>query len=246
MRTLLLDADGLMFEFASTSEQRFDWGGVESVVSNVDAACRRISIAIEIMEKRLHADQSIVCLSCPTRRYWRHDIYPQYKAHRTHGPRPVLLPQLREHLQSKYRTFERPNMEADDVLGILATGKQVPGEKVIVSGDKDMRQIPGLLYNRSKPSVGMEEISEEYADRWHLMQALVGDTCDGYPGCKGIGPKKAEAFLDKGWAGVVAAFVSKGLTEADALLQARVSRICRSSDYDFKKKEVILWQPSEK
>jgi DNA polymerase-1 len=42
---------------------------------------------------------------------------------------------------------------------------------------------------------------------------------------------------------VVAAFESKGLTEEDALVQARVARICRASDYDFKTKEVKLWNP---
>ena len=39
------------------------------------------------------------------------------------------------------------------------------------------------------------------------------------------------------------AFEKKGLTEDDALLQARVARILRASDYDFKKKEPIMWTP---
>jgi hypothetical protein len=44
------------------------------------------------------------------------------------------------------------------------------------------------------------------------------------------------------WEAVVAAFEKAKLTEADALVQAQVARICRASDYDFKTKKVKLWQ----
>lgn len=45
------------------------------------------------------------------------------------------------------------------------------------------------------------------------------------------------------WEKVVSCYLKAGLTEADALTQARVARICRASDYDFHKKQVILWSP---
>ena len=45
------------------------------------------------------------------------------------------------------------------------------------------------------------------------------------------------------WAVVLAAYEKAGLTEADALAQARVARILRASDYDFKQKKVKLWNP---
>ena len=42
----------------------------------------------------------------------------------------------------------RPNIEADDILGILATSQKiVKGNKIIVSIDKDLDQIAGLHYN---------------------------------------------------------------------------------------------------
>jgi hypothetical protein len=47
----------------------------------------------------------------------------------------------------------------------------------------------------------------------------------------------------KPWDRVVALFERHGFTEADALVQARVARICRATDYDFAKKEVRLWTP---
>lgn len=45
------------------------------------------------------------------------------------------------------------------------------------------------------------------------------------------------------WSALVSLYEKAGLTEADALVQAQVARICRYTDYDFKKKEVIPWQP---
>ena len=46
------------------------------------------------------------------------------------------------------------------------------------------------------------------------------------------------------WERVVSLFNRYGLTEDDALVQARVARICRASDYDFKSKEIRLWTPN--
>ena len=45
------------------------------------------------------------------------------------------------------------------------------------------------------------------------------------------------------WKGVVETYFTKGLTEGDALIQARLARILRHEDYDYKKKEPILWTP---
>jgi len=80
-----------------------------------------------------------------------------------------------------------------------------------------------------------------------LLQALTGDSVDGYPGCPGIGPKRAERLLNKetSWETVVAAYAKEGLDEEYALAQARVARILRWDEYNIKKEEVILWTPSK-
>jgi DNA polymerase-1 len=81
-----------------------------------------------------------------------------------------------------------------------------------------------------------------------MFQTLVGDTSDGYKGCPGVGKVKAEKLLagnDKlYWEIVRATFEKAGLTEQDALTQARLARILRFSDWDNEKKEPILWSPS--
>jgi DNA polymerase-1 len=45
------------------------------------------------------------------------------------------------------------------------------------------------------------------------------------------------------WEVALSSFLQAGLSKAVALQNARVARICRASDYNFKKKEVRLWEP---
>lgn len=181
---------------------------------------------------------------------WRHGVYPAYKSNRKDIIRPVCLKAIREHMQAHHPCFVRPSLEADDILGILATSSRIithPGEKIIISVDKDMKSIPGLFYDTGARE--LYEIPKDEADKWHMTQTLTGDTADGYPGCPGIGKIKAGRILDGGnsvaewWPLVVKAYEKVGLTEADALVQARIARICRVTDYDFRKKEVKLWNP---
>jgi DNA polymerase-1 len=60
-----------------------------------------------------------------------------------------------------------------------------------------------------------------------------------------VGPVKAERILahQDHWNAVLNAYEKAGLSEQDALVQARVARILRASDYDFKERKVKLWEP---
>jgi DNA polymerase-1 len=90
------------------------------------------------------------------------------------------------------------------------------------------------------------DVSEREADRNHMIQTLTGDRTDGYPGCPGIGPARAEKIVDGGWDAVVDAYVKAGLNEATALTQARLARILRKGDYVRKTGLVKLWTPAKK
>ena len=82
--------------------------------------------------------------------------------------------------------------------------------------------------------------------KWHLIQSMAGDQTDGYSGCPSIGVKRATTiFENKGysWKAVVETFEEKGLTEDDALVNARLARILTAEDYDFKTKKPIPWTP---
>ena len=148
--------------------------------------------------------------------------------------------------------YIKPGLEADDCLGILATlpSFMAGRQKVIVSVDKDMKGIPGFFYDMGKPDLGIQPISREDADLWHMTQTLIGDAADGYPGCPKIGPMTAKKLFDgiprdygHLWPVVVSAFEKVGFGEAEAVTQARLARILRAEDWDFNTKEVKLWTP---
>ena len=249
MRTILIDGDILLFKITAASEVEIDWGEDFWTLHSDLGLCKEV-IDKQIAEYKegLKADDVVLALSTP--KNFRYRILPTYKANRIGKRKPITYAPLKKYLIENYKTFLRPDIEGDDILGILATSPVIiKGEKVIVSLDKDLKSIPGKICDmRSQTEI--EEITEEQADYFHMYQTLIGDTADGYAGCPTIGPKTAEKILENIprtyaalWPVVVAQYIKKGLTEADALVQAQVARICRRDDYDFKKKEVILWQP---
>lgn len=252
MRTLLADGDIDAYQIASACQQTTDWGDGEITTSaDIEEAKRQIDIRLKMLKKMLGADRVIVCLT--DTQNFRKDILPTYKANRQGVLKPVLLTELRQHLKDHHEVFQRPFLEADDVMGILSTmgdNDLIKGERIIVSIDKDMKSVPGLLFNPMKVADGVIEIGIHQADYQHMYQTLIGDATDGYKGCPGVGPKKAFAALkcEKAawWDVVIAMYEAKGLTEADALVQAQVSRICRSEDYDFVCKKPIPWTPNKK
>ena len=90
-----------------------------------------------------------------------------------------------------FNSVTDPNIEADDTMGIIQTATDE--DSVIVTVDKDLLQIPGKMYNPVKDTHHVTTPEEG----WHLFltQWLTGDSTDGYPGLKGIGPKKAKKII---------------------------------------------------
>jgi DNA polymerase-1 len=241
MRTLLIDGDVFAYQFACAAEVATHWGDdFWTLHADAKTAKERLDTFLSELKTKLEADHIIIALSDRTRNYFRKQLLPTYKANRDKVRKPIILNELRSHLEANYQSFERPGLEGDDVLGILATStKIVKGEKVIVTIDKDLKTIPGLHYNTNKPELGIYSITEDEADYWHLFQTLVGDSSDGYSGCPGIGPKKAETLLfdSPTWAAVEQVFQKAGLGSEEAKVQGKMARILRAQDYDFKKKQ---------
>jgi hypothetical protein len=258
MTTMLLDTDMILYPAIAkaTTEAEFDGEWIGPYV-NLDVAKAHIASVIEELQERAGCIGTVCCLS-DHRGNWRKGIYPNYKQSRT-GRKPFGWLQLEEWIKTKWTTQLFRHCEADDALGILATmeGGFLTGGTVVVSDDKDLRTIPGRFMT-IRGEEDPEDISQRDADMWHLKQALMGDRVDDYPGCPGYGIKTAEKLLDPisadipvwspeavlvCWRAVVIAYEKKGILEEDALVQARVARILRASDWNQDTEEVILWQP---
>lgn len=193
-RTLLIDADIIAYQSSAANERKYDWGeGVTSQVADFEAAKQSAEDEIEHLMDKLKADDAIICLSDDVQNF-RNTIYPPYKTNRSNTVRPEYLYDLKDWMAEEYTVAMRPRLEADDVMGILSTEPH-KGERIIVSQDKDMQTIPGLLFNPGKDTK-VRRITPESAERFMLWQALTGDQTDGYPGCPGCGPKAADAMLD--------------------------------------------------
>ena len=247
---LLIDADVLAYQACAGAEKIicFEEDSCFPVCSLTDALAA-FNHKLSFITETLGSGNFYLCFSDETGNNFRRSLYPQYKNNRTGKPKPVALHFLREHLLKEDKgTVLVPRLEADDVMGILATHSG--RENIIVSIDKDLRSIPGKFFNLGRPEDGIQEISTEDADHWFMMQALMGDATDGYPGCPKFGPATAARALsgvprtiEDMWPVVLAAYEKAGFGEDYALLMARMARILRAEDYDFAKREVKLWEP---
>lgn len=238
--TLLIDADFIVYKCCAATETEIDWGeDLITVISNFSEAYAMVERELASIASELGCfDDSILFFSDSIN--FRKSIDPTYKGHRNRK-KPCGYKRVINKLKQDYDVIITPQLEADDAIGIYAT--KVPGN-IICSPDKDMRQIPGDLFDLSE---GVVTITKEEGQRWHYIQTMAGDQTDGYSGIPGIGIKRAAAILDeKGatWETVVAAFADKDLSEEEALKNARLAKILQKDDYDFSAQQPILWTPS--
>ena len=235
---LLIDADFIVYKCCAACETEIDYGeDVIFVTSNFSDAYNAVKREIQQIQDVFGSFSKPILFFSDVKNF-RKKISPDYKGHRNRK-KPCGYKRVIRNLKIEYDVCIMPELEADDAMGIYAT--KLTGN-IIVSPDKDMRQIPGKLYNLEDTTT----ITPEEGARWHLIQTLAGDQTDGYSGVPGIGVKRAETLFNKegySWATVVKAFEDKGLTEEDALLNARLARILTDEDYDSKQKEPRLWTP---
>jgi DNA polymerase-1 len=237
---LLVDADYIVYKGCAGAEDEIDWGDdVITVTSKFSEALKFVERDLNNIKNEFMWDTPEMVLFFSDSKNFRKKIYPDYKGHRNRK-KPCGYKRVITELGKTYQVIKMPELEADDAMGIYATAN--PGN-IICSPDKDMRQIPGKLYDM-KETVTIDPVE---GAKWHLIQTLAGDQTDGYSGVPGIGIKRAIAlFEDTGytWQTVVDAFASKGLDEDVALMNARLARILTCDDYDSTKQTYIPWTPA--
>ncbi|MDK9762941.1 DNA polymerase I [Vibrio sp. D420a] len=137
---------------------------------------------------------------------FRDDMYPEYKANRP--PMPDDLRCQIEPLHNVIRAMglpliSIPGVEADDVIGTLASQASKAGMPVLIStGDKDMAQLVDdnitLINTMTNVVMDREGVIEKFGIPPELIidyLALMGDKVDNIPGVPGVGDKTATALL---------------------------------------------------
>lgn len=272
--TLKALLDGDMYCFAAADQTVF------TVVKHGEMICCQTDVGeafisyhrrIDALADALDIDPEIDLIQCFTKKgMFRRDLEPNYKANRT-KPKPLGYSKLKAKCVDLPWAVMHEKVEADDLIGIFATQLASKNQDIcIVSGDKDLLQIPGYHYwhepiwEKKQPlrewfvSFGMEEftpnlfkVSEEAATRFFYCQVLAGDSTDGIGGCPGTGMVRACKEVGgwditkpvECWKRVVQLYAKKGLSESEAIKQARLVRILRDNEYDLSTSEVKLWNP---
>jgi 5'-3' exonuclease len=232
-------------------------GAVDHTLQVVRDAGRRAGEALNIPNRPV---STYLCWGSPQN--YRKRLHKDYKANRP-KEKPLGYADCVRRIQSRrfdddmlsenLHNTSIKRLEGDDVAGILATTPHMvmSGPRVIVSGDKDLLQVPG--YHVKPISGDVVLVSKEAGFRMHMLQTLTGDSSDNYKGCPGIGEVRANKILDlcetpkQMWAAVVMAYADKLLGRREALLQARLARILTGELYDFDHintlKGIIQWSP---
>src|SRR3954471_497439 len=141
---------------------------------------------------------------------FRNKLYDQYKAHRPPPPEDLIpqFPLVREATRAfGVPCLELPGYEADDLIAAYACKvRDMGGEVVIVSSDKDLMQLVGdrvsMLDTMKTPNlvIKAEQVFDKFGvtpDKVVDVQSLCGDSVDNVPGAPGIGIKTASALINE-------------------------------------------------
>ncbi len=173
--------------------------------SPATGAIRGMINMMQKLRKDVRADYAVCVFDAPGKTF-RDDLYPEYKANRSPMPDDLRsqIPAIHEVVRLLgWKVLDVPGVEADDVLGTLATIATSQGvHTVISSGDKDLSQLVNehvvvidTMNDRRRDMAGVEA---EFGVPPRLMvdyQALVGDAVDNVPGVSKVGPKTAVKLL---------------------------------------------------
>ena len=188
----------------------------------------------------------------------RSEIYKDYKAQRESAPEDLIvqIPRIEEVLDCyNISRFKIEGYEADDVLGTLA--KKLSEENIevyVITGDKDLAQILDKNINIALLGKGeggdkfkiirTDEDVIEYlgvsAKKIPDLFGLIGDSSDGIPGVRKIGPKKAIPMLEKyeTLEGIYENIDS--LTEIPGIGKSLVSNLKEDKDIAFMSRELAI------
>lgn len=249
-KVLLIDADILIFKAAFVSEHGVAWDTNSYTLQGdlAQAKCIFKDKVITLLE-RLEADVAVCFIT--GKKNFRKEVNPDYKSNRATQFRPILLPAMREWLESEdfpWKTIQIPELEADDAINIYSKGfNREEQERIIVSIDKDFASVCLPWYHLDK-EILFPAPTPDQAERFLCLQTLAGDKTDGYDGIPGVGIKSAEKLLDakegKYWSRVVQIYEEKGLTKKEAFLNTWMARFV--SRKQWKEKKLFGGIPFEK
>ncbi|WP_328581657.1 DNA polymerase I [Streptomyces sp. NBC_00370] len=147
-----------------------------------------------------------------SRKTWRSEEFPEYKANRSTTPdefkgQVELIGELLDAMGAV--RFAVDGFEADDIIATLVTQAEAAGfDVLIVSGDRDSFQLVSEHTTVLYPTKGVSELTrftpakvqEKYGltpAQYPDFAALRGDPSDNLPGIPGVGEKTAAKWINQ-------------------------------------------------
>jgi len=207
IRLYLVDGSGFIFRaFHALPPLTRKSDGVP--IGAVSGFCNMIWKLLVDMKTSAEAPTHLAVIFDHSGKTFRNKLYDQYKAHRPPPPEDLVpqFPLVREAtLAFGVPAIQLEGYEADDLIAAYATKvRDMGGEVVIVSSDKDLMQLVGprvFMFDAMKNLwVGIEQVADKFGvtpDKVVDVQALCGDSVDNVPGAPGIGIKTASALINE-------------------------------------------------
>jgi len=242
-KVMIVDADLVIYKIASSLEEPIDWGD-DVWTLHSDLGKGKTLLQQNLNHYKDYTKSKEIILAFSDKNNYRKEVDKEYKSYRKKIRKPICYAPLRRWAEQNYNFYTLPNLEGDDVIGLLAT-QHYKTNNVIISGDKDMRTIPS--WHCFIGDDQLEFVDEQQADRNFCLQTLTGDQADGYKGCVGVGHVKANRVLhdkfniDDMWEAVIKEYERAGSNFEEAYHQARLARILRKDEYCFKTNKPKLW-----
>lgn len=198
-KLLLVDGSSYLYRaFHALPDMRNPAGEPTNAIYGVLNMLRRL-------QKDYATDYS-ACVFDAKGKTFRDDWYPEYKANRPSMPADLASQIAPLHAAIKamgWPLLMVEGVEADDVIGTLATQASQQGIATIIStGDKDMAQLVdahvSLINTMSNESMDEAGVLAKFGvppNRIVDYLSLIGDAVDNVPGVEKVGPKTAVKWL---------------------------------------------------
>jgi 5'-3' exonuclease len=131
-------------------------------------------------------------IACDSKRYWRRDVFPFYKAHRKKDREKSelnwhlifeTLNKIRDELKEffPYRVIEVDGAEADDIIAVLTARHATSEDILILSSDKDFVQLQKYPNVTQYSPILKRFLKTDNAAEYIKEHVIRGDKGDGIP-----------------------------------------------------------------
>jgi 5'-3' exonuclease len=167
-------------------------GSNPKVKLDVDLIRHFVLNSLRSYSKQFRSKYGEIVIACDSKKYWRRDVFPFYKAHRKKDREKSefdwhlifeTLNKIRDELKTNfpYRVIEVEGAEADDVIGVITARSALDQDILILSSDKDFVQLQKYPNVSQYSPILKRFIKTEDPHQYIREHIIRGDKGDGIP-----------------------------------------------------------------